>query len=217
MPRMPCSGRSSRGSVSYFGPPTAPSSTASAACASSTVDGGNGWPAVSWPAPPIAPRAFSIGSPSAASTSSTRSASRTISGPMPSPGRIAIFTRRALQPRLLGEMPRLECANLVGVLECPADVVPPVKQAALAERIDVEMERQRAIRVPYGLLLEIDSQRVTRERGDVGEQPVDARVGQHDREQPVLEAVVEKDVRIRRRDQRAEAVIRERPRRVLAR
>src|SRR6185503_5268987 len=52
---------------------------------------------------------------------------------------------------------------------------------------------------------------------DVGEQAVDGRVGQHDRQQAVLEAVVVEDVRVRRRDQRAKAVIGERPRRVLAR
>ena len=42
---MPCSGRSARGSVSYFGPPTAPSSTASALCASASVAGGQRMPA----------------------------------------------------------------------------------------------------------------------------------------------------------------------------
>ena len=51
----------------------------------------------------------------------------------------------------------------------------------------------------------------------IGEQPIDLRLRQHDRQQAVLEAVVVEDVGVRRRDHRAEAVVGERPRRVLAR
>src|SRR5690349_24567185 len=61
-----------------------------------------------------------------------------------------------LQPRLLGEMPRLERADLVGVLQREADIVPAVQQAALAERIDVEVERKRAVRAADRLAIEID-------------------------------------------------------------
>ena len=46
-PRIACSGRSSRASVSYFQSPTAPNKIASAFLANSRVAGGNGWPATS--------------------------------------------------------------------------------------------------------------------------------------------------------------------------
>ena len=46
-PRIAFSGRLSRGSVSYFGPPTAPKSTASALFASASVAAGSGSPATS--------------------------------------------------------------------------------------------------------------------------------------------------------------------------
>ena len=158
---MPCSGRSARGSVSYRGPPTAPSSTASARLRElqrrrgQRIAGG----VVAGAADRRLAR-VSIGRPSLRSASSTLRACATISGPMPSPGRIAIFigmrsderamrgTRgRRSQPRLLAQMPRLERADLVGVLQREADLVQPVQQAVLAERIDVEVERQRAVGV----------------------------------------------------------------------
>src|SRR5450759_1188305 len=43
-PRIACSGRRARSSLSYFQSPTAPKSTASAACARASVAGGNGMP-----------------------------------------------------------------------------------------------------------------------------------------------------------------------------
>jgi hypothetical protein len=52
MRRMPCSGRLARGSESYWGPPTAPHSTASADLASLSVGSGSGSPCASTPAPP---------------------------------------------------------------------------------------------------------------------------------------------------------------------
>ena len=91
----------------------------------------------------------------ARSASSSATASRTISGPMPSPGRMAIFTVRlsrrehyaaasarcaapADEPGLVGEALRLERADLVGVLQREPDVVEAVQQAVLAERLDLE-------------------------------------------------------------------------------
>ncbi|MNR30013.1 hypothetical protein D3C85_1474400 [compost metagenome] len=77
--------------ASHFGPPTAPSNTASAARARSRVSSANGTPCLSMAAPPITswlnskPRAnLSLAS------SSTLTASAMISGPIPSPGRIRI-------------------------------------------------------------------------------------------------------------------------------
>ena len=49
------------------------------------------------------------------------------------------------KPGLLLQVPRLERADLVGVLQREADVVQAVQQAVLAERIDVEAEADRAV------------------------------------------------------------------------
>src|SRR5690349_24225066 len=116
---------------------------------------------------------MSIGTPPRRSTSRTLRASRTISGPMPSPGRIAIFMRVRVasarrvqrcksQPRLLAQVARLERANFVGVLERQADVVPAVEEAFLAERIDVEGERKTAI-ARADALLRSEERRVGKE------------------------------------------------------
>ncbi|CFP59327.1 Uncharacterised protein [Bordetella pertussis] len=86
-PRIACSGRNSRGSVSYFQSPTAPNSTACEPCANSSVAGGKGCSNWSKAAPPTGAWRSSSGRSSALST---RSACSTISGPMPSPGRTAI-------------------------------------------------------------------------------------------------------------------------------
>src|SRR5690349_9044088 len=237
---MPCSGRRARGRASYCGPPTAPRSTASAVLARSSVESGSGLPAVSTPAPPIGAVSVSIETPSRRSRSSTFAASATISVPMPSPGSNAIFTpgprrrpcaqrtlvailtpRRADapsgEPRLFGETLGLERADLVGVPQRQADLVQPVEQAMLAEWLDIEGERMRAVGGCDRLPLEIDGQRKAG-RGEAGmEQAVHVALGEHDRQQAVLEAIVEEDVGERRRDERAKAIVGERPRRVLAR
>src|SRR5690242_8493883 len=84
--------------------------------------------------------------------SMTRTTSPMISGPMPSPGRISTLRLEwvsAMSGRALlrhAELPRARQAGLllvrsdVGVfLFGQADVVEPVQQAVLAERVDVEM------------------------------------------------------------------------------
>src|SRR5476651_2133356 len=81
----------SRSILSHFGPPTAPSSTASAARARSRVSSARGTPCLSMAAPPITswlnskPRLYLV-----LATSRTLTASAMISGPIPSPGRIRI-------------------------------------------------------------------------------------------------------------------------------
>ena len=97
-----------------------------------------------------------------------------------------------------------------------ADVVPSVQQAFLAERVDLEWQLF-AVRLHHALPRQIDGQLVSGKRRDFGEEAFHLRLGQHQRQQSVLEAVGEKDVGERRRDDRAEAVIVERPRRMLAR
>src|SRR5262245_37565468 len=132
---------------------------------------------------------------------------------MPSPGRTAILMAglAALpQPRLLGEMPRLELADRVRVLKRESDVVETVDEAVLAERIDVEAERHRPVGRSHPLALEVDGELEAGKRLHRIEEPADFELGQHDRQQAVLEAVVEEDVGVRRRDQRAKSVVEKR-------
>src|SRR5712691_2560526 len=162
----------------------------------------------------------SIGRPSRRSRSSSFAASATTSGPMPSPGRRANFTggiRRSREPRPIGQMLRLERADLVRVLERQADFVQAVEQAMLAKGFDVEAERLRAVGRGDGLARQIDRERKTRERLRLVKQPVDLVLGQYDRQQTVLEAVVEKDVGEGWRDDGPNAVVEQRPGCVLTR
>src|SRR5947207_15550465 len=85
-----------------------------------------------------------------------------ISGPMPSPGRTATLILEV--PGMLRFSPRLERADLVRVAQREADLVEPVQQAVLAERIDVEVHAERLIGRRYGLLLEVDHQAEAPER-----------------------------------------------------
>ena len=87
-PKIACSGRNGRSKLSYFQSPTAPNKTASDAMASFKVDSGKGWPCASYAAPPT--NAVSL-SNFRSSACKTLTASATISVPMPSPGKIAIF------------------------------------------------------------------------------------------------------------------------------
>ena len=86
IPRSPFSGRMAGSMVSHLGPPTEPKRTASAFLQASMVASGRGEPVVSMAMPPM--RTFSVVNSWLnffAVASSTRSASPTISGPIPSP------------------------------------------------------------------------------------------------------------------------------------
>src|SRR5579862_4648528 len=251
-----CSGRSARGRVSYVGPPTAPRRMASACCARRNVASGSGCPATSYPAPPIGAVSVSMARPSPRSRCSTLSASAATSGPMPSPGRIAIFIAVHFQrlgfdrtcsgrsnlrrsppriesslrgpgslvwaadseePRLFGLALGLERGNGVRMGQRQSDVVETIEKAVLAKRVDVELERRAGVDRRHRLSLEIDGKPEAGERSRFMEQAVHFAGLEHDRQQAVLEAVVEEDVRVRRRDDGAEAVVAESPRRMLAR
>src|SRR5262245_24205660 len=143
----------------------------------------------------------------------------TISGPMPSPGRTAIFmsARRSEVPGVLRLALRLERADLVRVAQREPDLVEPVEQAVLAELVDVETEALRAIDGRDRLLLQINHQSKTGKRRSVVEELVDLGLRQGDRQEAVLQRVVLEDLPERRCDYGAEAVVAQRPRRVLAR
>src|SRR6478736_4297703 len=138
-----------------------------------------------------------------------------ISGPMPSPGRTATFILEI--PGELRLAPGLEGADLVRMAQREADLVETVHQAVLAERVDVEAHRLRAVDGRDGLAFQIDDQPESRERRRFVEQLVDLVLAQHYRQKAVLEAVVEENVGERRRDHAAEARVHQRPGRVLAR
>src|ERR1022692_1226924 len=94
MASSPCSGRTLARGSSHFGPPTAPSSTASAARATSSVSGGSADPVASMAAPPMrASRSVKVCPHFSSTTASTRLASPTTSGPIPSPGKTAMAAR----------------------------------------------------------------------------------------------------------------------------
>ena len=85
----------------------------------------------------------------------------------------------------------------------------------LAERINLEAQHF-AIRAGHGLRLKVDLELVTRLGFNLGKQLIHFSVAQDDRQQAVLEAVVEENVGVARRDDAAKAVLFQRPRRMLA-
>src|SRR5574343_819746 len=217
MPSRPRSGRCSRGRLSHCGPPTAPSRMASASRASLRVASGYGSPVASTAQPPS--RASSI-SNLRSSAFRTRTASAVISGPMPSPGKTQIFMVYSScfsgeQPGLLGTALVFEGLDLVCVTQGQADIVPAVEQAFLAEGVDLESHRM-AIRADHLLRRQINHQLVTRRCRDLLHDGLDFGGGQHDRQNAVLEAVVEENVGEGFGDDGLEPVVQQRPGRVLA-
>jgi hypothetical protein len=115
---------------------------------------------------------------------------------------------------LVARLP-LECLDVLGLLERKPDIVEPFHQAALAERVDVELDHA-AIRASDLLRAKVDGDhRVGAARGIV-DQLIDLLLRERDRQDAVLEAVVVEDVGEGRRDDAAEAEIEQRPWRVLA-
>src|SRR5271170_7600839 len=102
MPSRPASGRVPNGRDSHFGPPMAPSKTASDARHPASVSGGSGTPKLSIALPPNANSRNSKWWPNAeAQSSSSCTAALVTSGPMPSPGKRAIVFRNAAMEKLL--------------------------------------------------------------------------------------------------------------------
>ncbi len=124
------------------------------------------------------------------------------------------------EPGLGGQPLRLEGADLVGLAQRETDVVEAVEQAVLAEGVHLEgdllADHLVAVLAHDDLAFQIDGQLVAREGMDLVEQAGDRGLGQHDGQQAVLETVVEEDVCEARRDDGAEAVLVQRPGRVLA-
>src|SRR5690242_2166557 len=106
---------------------------------------------------------------------------------MPSPGSTATFT--LVVPGELRPPPVLESADLVRVAQRQADLIEPVEEAVLAERIHVEAELLRAVGRRDHLLFEVDGQLERRERRGVVEELVHLRLGEDDGQKTVLERV----------------------------
>ena len=105
----------------------------------------------------------------------------------------------------------------IGMLQCQADLVQTVDQAVLAERIDLEAADHVPVHPLDRLLRQVDDQLEAEEGLDVGEHLIDFRLREPDRQQAVLEAVVEEDVGEARRDHAPESVVVQRPRRMFTR
>src|SRR5688572_5792048 len=138
-----------------------------------------------------------------------------ISGPMPSPGRTATFTSEV--PGVLRFALRLEGADFVRVAQREADLVEPVQQAVLAERIDLEAHSFLAVDGRDRLLLEVHDKSETGKSRAVIEQAIDLGLGENHGQEAIFERVGEEDIGERRRDHAAKAVVHQRPGRVLAR
>src|SRR5262249_35117515 len=107
-------------------------------------------------------------------------------------------------------------SDLSLVFQRQPDLVQPFQQTLASERVYIKLEQKIRI-VAHRLALEIDRQRVSGPGSHSPEDLFDLRLGQSHRKQPVLETVVEKDVRKRRSDDRSKPMVVKRPRRVLPR
>src|SRR5918995_1586444 len=122
--------------------------------------------------PPTSPSSSSNSTPwRRANQSMTRRTSRITSGPMPSPGSsstlpsgvgslrsIAISGHLAIEPGLGRLLRGLEVVDPLGLLHGEPDVVEPVHEAVLAERVDLEGEYLVAGRPVDLLLFQVDGE-----------------------------------------------------------
>src|SRR3569832_1322902 len=132
---------------------------------------------------------ISLEAPSAFNFSRTLTACATISGPMPSPGKTAIFmfynpvdrerpdgrpginNHSSKEPRGILFAPFLIGLDLVGLQQGQADIVQSIEQAVLASRIHLERERF-ARGCLYRLLVQIDGQGVALARAALAKQAI---------------------------------------------
>ena len=118
-------------------------------------------------------------------------------------------------PGTLGACLAFEGLDGVALLQSEPDIVEPFHQAALAERIDVELYHS-AVRAPDFLIGEVDADGGVGAARGIVDQLVDLFLRQGDGQNAVLETVVVENVGEARRDDAADAEIEQRPGRVLA-
>ncbi len=116
---------------------------------------------------------------------------------------------------MLREMPRLECAYLVGVHQGLADLVQAFEQGRALVIADLE-GRYDAFPGADLPRHQVHGQRVARRGGDRRKEALDHRIGQRDRQQAVLDAVAVEDIRVGRGDQGLETVLLQGPGGMLA-
>src|SRR3569623_3577860 len=129
MASRPCSGRTLARGPSHFGPPTAPSSTASAARADACVAAGRAVPVASIAAPPISASRVSNWWPKRWATAArTFRASLVTSGPIPSPGRTVMTARmgRGLYRAIRSSQGGRRWSRAARCRRCPQGFGPPV-------------------------------------------------------------------------------------------
>src|SRR2546430_13581840 len=101
------------------------------------------------------------------------------------------------------------------ILKCEANVVEPVKQTISLEIINVEPGGEPCT-VPYQPGFQIDSNLISIASSGSVHQAADFGIAENNRQQAILHAVVPEDVGKRRRDDCAESIICQRPRRMFA-
>ena len=112
-------------------------------------------------------------------------------------------------------MGRLERPNLIRMLERVRNVVKVLDETSFAEGIDAERQRL-ALGGLHHLRWEVNGEPIPGSRRHGGEEPIDNGLGEHDGQEPVLQAVVVEDRPVARGDQSAKPVIPEGPGRLLA-
>jgi hypothetical protein len=122
---------------------------------------------------------------------------------------------RFYEPRLLGQAFLLERRDLVLVAQRQFDVVESIQQAMLAKRRDFEW-MLGPVWLHDPLAGQVDRQTVVNVCRHLVEQAIDNSLGQDDRQQTILRAIVEKNVGKARCDDGAKSELQQRPRRVLA-
>src|ERR1700730_6643533 len=228
----PRSGFLLNSTLSHFGPPTEPNSTASASSAVFMAASESGTPCLSSAAPPTTSSLMS--KPTARFLPIQAMILRTsfiTSGPMPSPGStsrlrldaIVFFlsslrcrvSGRRVQPGLGVLLASLEVVDLRLLLHGQSDIVEAVQQAVLAEWIDVEMHGA-AVGTLDLLLLQVDLDDGIGAAARIVHQLGDDLFRHPDRQDAVLEAVVVEDVGEILGDDAADAEVEQRPGGVLA-
>ena len=211
---------------SHFGPPTAPSSTASArralpASRPAAASRGGRWRR--------RPRSALSKANGRSRASSMRTACGMISAPMPSPGSTSTRWGHGWE-LLVVRIPcppasrnthgiRRRCSASNARMRCAWPRVRPMssspsQQQSLAFRLDVEIRLEGA--AADGLRHQIDGEFEPFSLLDRLEQRIDQRRIENHQEQPVLLRVGEEDVREARRQDAAEAVLLQGPHRVFA-
>ena len=109
----------------------------------------------------------------------------------------------------------LKIPDLIGMLQGEGDIIQPLQQAALAERIYLKGQPITR-RGDHALLRQIDLQPIAFVGLALGKQPIHHRRILYQRQHAVLEAVVVKNIGKRWRNHTTKAVILQRPRRMFA-